>query len=1832
MKKHLSLLLVLCMLITSVTPAFATETGDIAEPSVTEEIVIEETAVEEPVSEEQTEETTEEVADETILEKELETEVSEDETYMLNIVLFALSESASIESIEGKLEDLGISQIKPLFTDEDGNAKPIGKKNEVWYRAYTSEDVYETVDALNNIKGVTYSEPEYIYTSDSHGLPKDFDASRDWPIKKHLQPHKNGKDWFWWYEEYGHTFAPGSGTIVAVIDTGVDYTHEDLASNMWVNTAEMYGTEGVDDDLNGYIDDIYGVDTTATGKKAGNPMDDNGHGTHVAGIIGMSANGEGGIGLAYGTKIMAVKAGQSTGTLASSHIAKAINYAHMMGADVINMSFGGTSQSYLVETALEDAFADCVLVASAGNDGIPTTDAPPEIYPKREDIYPAGYPYVLGVMATDKSGNLASFSNWDYTQNENCEYELTAPGKDIYSTLPGNRYAKWSGTSMAAPFVAATAAIIRSHYDDKDIYSSRFIMGQISSATTEVTNYVSKDGSYSYPALNVYDSIYYLPKPNITVKDKFLMDNVTEGTVNDGDSIIDAGEVIDLGVLIRNQWGQTGDITVKADAITNGIENPWIEFVTDEITLQPAGTFQEVNNGFIYDDSLLTGVDNPIQFKVSSETPNDTQIKINITVTTTNGIDEDDNATYTTEAEYIFRVQAGRGISGTLTEDTTLTNDYLWIIENSLLIPEGITLTIEPGTKVQFYSSDYEDAYGGLTIANIVCDGTLNAIGTEDEPIEMYPGAGFENYVVEISGSGMEILQYCTIINPRLGYSGDDSYSTKIVNVVDHCVLKQNNKNVVYRYVASGTTVNGTSFYDKAMFVGIMSNTQLYGFRNNNSGTIEVKVNTVENCLFNSCRIKFMSIRFMNGFKWMNDRSKNNVFLTTSSDLSNRDKGSSLGIWNNLPIKSKFETMLPTLSSTESITYPSATSKYVELKVPYLSDSLYSFMVYDYLASVSKTLGGSLLYINDLEEEVFISNSYKNKSLFSGYCYNLKTDKYETSNGQIIVADMHSLTEGREKLTNPFVVLVNGTAGSTISTISGYGVVLEFPLTMSDEEIIRGITNFDIQNWINEYYTKDSNNAILNPILNNDEITWAKYTSNTYDKNSMSNYVTNNYWGTENKSLINKMIVDADDYAGTYQDIIEDPILTLESESLSDIYPFVTKVYLTDDDGNIVSNAQPGETYNVHVHFNRDMDTDTQPSVSYGGAEPYTDYMVDGDFVSAREWVGTTRISPVLTSGTMYWRTKGGCAADDKWLVCGEDILRFSFNISTNGVLAMLLNAEGGANKVDLSWAQNDYETLAGYNIYRSTSENSGFKKINLSILTDTEYTDTDVLPGVTYYYYFKVVNTDGNEETTVSNTASAAPIDNIFPVLKHSPVTSAKAGSQITISATATDNIGVTAVKLYYKTGDGTYKEKTMNEGATTGLYVAVIPASAVTKAGVSYYITAQDADGNVSHNGTKELPNVINVNADAYISGITPSKVAISGGKTVTILGGNFTSDMVLKLGGETITDVSFVDGGQITFIAPAKASGSYAVTLTTTDGKVITSPTPISYTDATSMAQIPTTMTLVSGVPYTIPLYISASGEIISLHAELDLPSADFTSVTVEKADANANFNLDYTYSGGVLKIGCIGTSNINTGEGAIVNIVVTPKATEEKQYDVTLHDVFFNDVEVNTVISGRVQLMPSYLINALVKYYKGTNNFIDGVTISAAGVNGVTDANGVATLTVPQKNVTITANREAPKYSITAYDASLVLQSAIGKITLDDNQKLAADVDGNGKVSEYDAALILQKAVKKIDAFPIGKAWIFTPSFIDKTLTTSGNSVTFTAISVGDVDGSYTGDEE
>ena len=153
--------------------------------------------------------------------------------------------------------------------------------------------------------------------------------------------------------------------VVAVIDTGVDYEHEDLKDNIWVNTKEI-PDNGYDDDGNGYVDDYYGVDIVAG---VGNGGDTHGHGTHVAGIIAARNNNVGVLGIAYNVKIMPVKAAMHSGTLNQSDIAKAVLYAYNNGAEVINMSFGGSACSIAVQDALATAYTRCVLVASAGNSG-----------------------------------------------------------------------------------------------------------------------------------------------------------------------------------------------------------------------------------------------------------------------------------------------------------------------------------------------------------------------------------------------------------------------------------------------------------------------------------------------------------------------------------------------------------------------------------------------------------------------------------------------------------------------------------------------------------------------------------------------------------------------------------------------------------------------------------------------------------------------------------------------------------------------------------------------------------------------------------------------------------------------------------------------------------------------------------------------------------------------------------------------------------------------------------------------------------------------------------------------------------------------------------------------------------------------------------------------------------------------------------------------------------------------------------------------------------------------------------------------------------------------
>lgn len=249
-----------------------------------------------------------------------------------------------------------------------------------------------------------------------------------------------------------------TSTVVAVIDTGIDYLHPDLAANMWRNPGEVAGNNR-DDDNNGFIDDVFGADTV---NNDGNPLDDNDHGTHVAGIIGAASNnGVGVTGIAWNVRLMAVKSFDATGSGSVADAVEAINYAVSKGAVVANASWGGNEPfSQALYDAIQKAReAGQVFVAGAGNGNFigigQDNDADP--------FYPASFDLdnIVAVAATDRNDGRAFFSNYGATS-----VDLGAPGVDIRSTIRSNGYETLSGTSMATPHVTGVIALVRSQHPD----------------------------------------------------------------------------------------------------------------------------------------------------------------------------------------------------------------------------------------------------------------------------------------------------------------------------------------------------------------------------------------------------------------------------------------------------------------------------------------------------------------------------------------------------------------------------------------------------------------------------------------------------------------------------------------------------------------------------------------------------------------------------------------------------------------------------------------------------------------------------------------------------------------------------------------------------------------------------------------------------------------------------------------------------------------------------------------------------------------------------------------------------------------------------------------------------------------------------------------------------------------------------------------------------------------------------------------------------------------------------------------------------------------------
>ena len=383
--------------------------------------------------------------------------------YVKGEVLVKFKSEVSTQAVQALLADVGAQTIETISA--------IGVRH---LRISEQMNVQEVVDKLNAAPGVEYAEPNYIY-------------------RAFLQPNDPSFHQLWGLENSGQTgglegadisaleawdITTGSEeVIIGVIDTGVDYKHEDLADNIYTNPGEdawaipndPTSGNGVDDDGNGKIDDYKGWNFV---NDTNDPYDDNMHGTHVSGTIGaVGNNGKGVVGVNWHVKIMPLKFLAADGQGDTGDAVKAIIYAADMGAKILNNSWGGGGYSRTLEDAIKYANERGVLfVAAAGNEGVNTDNVP---------NYPSNYevPNVISVAASDHGDQRAMWGDGGgggddcgiicssaqaVTPGSNYgpkTVDLAAPGKEIYSTVPGG-YRTLSGTSMATPHVVGAAGLL----------------------------------------------------------------------------------------------------------------------------------------------------------------------------------------------------------------------------------------------------------------------------------------------------------------------------------------------------------------------------------------------------------------------------------------------------------------------------------------------------------------------------------------------------------------------------------------------------------------------------------------------------------------------------------------------------------------------------------------------------------------------------------------------------------------------------------------------------------------------------------------------------------------------------------------------------------------------------------------------------------------------------------------------------------------------------------------------------------------------------------------------------------------------------------------------------------------------------------------------------------------------------------------------------------------------------------------------------------------------------------------------------------------------------
>ena len=1111
--------------------------------------------------------------------------------------------------------------------------------------------VEEAVETLKALPEVEYAEPNYLVFIQSTGTEDLLSYinepmyNQQWGLNAIKLPQL-------WAMDKVETERP----VIAILDTGVDITHPDLKDNIWTNASEANGADYEDDDNNSYVDDVHGWDFVAGTPIIGNGMDRNGHGTHCAGIAAAVGNNSLGIvGANPDAYILPIKVMGDDGTGDIATICRGIDYATACKAHVLSMSFGGGSSAAEYQ-ALSKALTNyAVLCGAAGNNGVDIYTTFP-----RGLIFPGAYDIVLGVMASDSNGQRASFSNYDpdgpffsrynmdkafstdVTWNDELmwNYDVMAPGVNIMSTYLNGSYKSLNGTSMATPMVAGAISRILQvkGYDYARDYG---LMGDMAMA---------KDGSYL--DLAVFDvqkaASYDETNREVALALTALEIDDSEG---DGDGRFDAGEVVNIWPTVRSLWGHAENIKIGIEPYDENTPTDAIEVLDNNVdfgwSLNSRGSFKSQN---------------PIRVKVNENAWDGMHLPYKIVITS-------DNLLAGIEQEHVFEVENGIELGGVINEDMTLYPNKHYIVTKSIAIPQGKTLTIMPGTRLEFNEGCYIKSEGKL-IANGKPDSLI--VFTSRYPEQTWGGIRSHESI----GSYINKNSY-VYTNP------DTTLFTLSPTTSTPIKLERFN---VSRYVPNNWE-GQQSFYLSAY---------LNDFH------------------------KEMSVGNRSGYIFMNDKSD----LMCNTDFISEPVLRMLSEWQNII------NYYPTA--------PIVGYKNVSFQLSFLHNK---FMISD------------------------------NPCDTISYC-RLERVNY----GQFLIANDCELFES--SCCHSYQSYICARSNYVSSFISGYG----FDTRDYSSSQYCNFANFLFNRFgnLNIDYNWQYSQIFSGNLINsgyatrkNPSAPWVLEYIVGRDNGITTDHADFPSWlGASKESTVRPYIYDSQNPnvdCFTTVDLCNMPTRPYR-EAHGIVWKVVVDGYDAQDDFAEMPPLGVGR-HKFEVYYNRDdMDTTFTPSLSMGVRPPYTQIGIsDGDYWSIKDSVSVYTAFLNITGrlqadGLNRIKVTGG--KDYDHFDIPDEYWRFNVLVQAAGSMATGFAAEAGLGSVKLTWnnENNDFEDAMGFNVYRfQLSENNDTinrVRLNETILDieATEFTDYEVTPGETYYYYYKVLSTD-LKEYDISNVVAATPL-----------------------------------------------------------------------------------------------------------------------------------------------------------------------------------------------------------------------------------------------------------------------------------------------------------------------------------------------------------------------------------------------------------------------------------------------------------------------------------------